>query len=159
MFACIISFLAQIRINLPGLVPITLQTLGIYLVSCTLKPKLALITVIVYLSMGIIGLPVYTGFQAGISTIVGPTGGYLGGFIVMVLIISLINKNDHARTKILAMIIGTIACYIIGTVWFIYLTNNSYITALTLCVLPFIPGDIIKILIACSLSTKLKKRI
>ena len=160
MFACIISILAQIRIDLPSVVPITLQTLGIYIVACTLKPKHALISVIVYLLMGVIGLPVFTGFNGGLSTIIGPTGGYLVGFIFMTLAISLLNnKHDNNIIKVFSMLVGTIICYLIGTVWFVYLTNNSFILAINLCVLPFIPGDIIKMTIACTLSTKLKKRL
>ena len=94
MFACIIAILAQIKIDLPSLVPITLQTLGIYLISCYLKPKLAFISTVVYLFMGIIGLPVFTGFKGGIGVLLGPTGGYIFSFPIMVSITSLIiNKN------------------------------------------------------------------
>ena len=147
MFACIIAILAQIKIDLPSLVPITLQTLGIYLISCYLKPKLAFISTVVYLFMGIIGLPVFT----------GPTGGYIFSFPIMVSITSLIiNKNKTLFFKILAMIIGTIVCYLIGTLWFIFITNNSFVLALSMCVIPFIPGDIFKIAITLILSNKIK---
>lgn len=155
MFACIIAILAQIKIDLPSLVPITLQTLGVYLISCYLKPKSAFISAIVYLFMGIIGLPVFTGFKGGIGVLLGPTGGYIFSFPIMALITSLI-INKITSFKILAMIIGTIVCYLIGTLWFIFITNNSFILALSMCVIPFIPGDIFKIATALILSNKIK---
>lgn len=160
MFACIVALLAQIKIDLPGLIPITLQTLGIYIIACSLTPKLAVIATTVYVLMGSIGLPVFTGFRGGLSTLLGPTGGYIFGFVITSLITSIIinNKNSTIR-KIAAMVIGTAACYLIGTIWFIYITNNTIITALTICVIPFIPGDIIKIVIASTLSTKIKTRL
>ncbi len=160
MFACIVALLAQIKIDLPGLVPITLQTLGIYIIACSLTPKLAVITTIVYVIMGSIGLPVFTGFRGGLSSLLGPTGGYIFSFPITSLIISLIinNKNSIIR-KIIAMIVGTAVCYLIGTIWFIYVTNNTIITALTVCVIPFIFGDIIKIAIASTLSAKIKTKL
>lgn len=160
MFACIVALLAQIKIDLPGLVPITLQTLGIYIIACSLTPKLAVITTIVYVIMGSIGLPVFTGFRGGLSSLLGPTGGYIFSFPITSLIISIIinNKNSIIR-KIIAMIIGTAVCYLIGTIWFIYVTNNTIITALTVCVIPFIFGDIIKIAIASTLSAKIKTKL
>ncbi|WP_288146775.1 biotin transporter BioY [Thomasclavelia cocleata] len=160
MFACSVALLAQIKIDLPGLVPITLQTLGIYIIACSLTPKLAVITTIVYVIMGAIGLPVFTGFRGGLSSLLEPTGGYIFSFPITSLIISIIinNKNSIIR-KIIAMITGTAVCYLIGTIWFIYATNNTIITALTVCVIPFIFGDIIKIVIASTLSTKIKTKL
>lgn len=156
MFACIIAILAQVKIDLPSMVPITLQTLGIYLVSCYLKPKLAFISTIVYLFMGIIGLPVFTGFKGGIGILFGPTGGYIFSFPIMTLIISLIiNKNNTLFSKIFAMILGTVICYLLGTLWFIFITDNSFILALSMCVIPFIPGDIFKIGVTLILSKKI----
>lgn len=160
MFACIVALLAQIRIDLPGLVPITLQTLGIYIIACSLTPKLAVIATIVYVLMGSIGLPVFTGFRGGLSSLVGPTGGYIFSFPITSLIISFIINNQNSVTrKIIAMTLGTAVCYLIGTIWFIYVTNNTFITALIICVIPFIPGDIIKIAVASTLSTKIKARL
>lgn len=155
MFACIVALLAQIKIDLPGLVPITLQTLGIYIIACSLTPKSAVITTIVYVIMGSIGLPVFTGFRGGLSSLLGPTGGYIFSFPITSLIISIIinNKNSIIR-KIIAMSTSTAVCYLIGTIWFIYVTNNTIITALTVCVIPFIFGDIIKIAIASTLYHK-----
>ena len=131
LFACLIAILAQIQIALPTLVPITLQTLGVYLVSLLLKPKLAFISTLVYVFMGASGLPVFGGFSGGLASL-----------LIMALVIALIVKrNEKLSFKIIALIIGTAVCYLIGTLWFIYVTNTSLIPALTMCVIPFLPGD------------------
>ena len=132
LFACLIAILAQIQIALPTLVPITLQTLGVYLVSLLLKPKLAFISTLVYVFMGAIGLPVFGGFSGGLASLLGPSGGYIFSFPIMALVIALIVKrNEKLSFKIIALIIGTAVCYLIGTLWFIYVTNTSLIPALT----------------------------
>lgn len=155
MFACIIAILAQIQIALPSLVPITLQTLGIYLVAMILKPKSAFTSSLIYILMGAIGLPVFAGFSGGIGILLGPTGGYIYSFPIIALIISFLN-NDHLSTKLTALIIATAVCYCIGTLWFMYINQSSLLAALSLCVLPFIPGDLIKIVAAIILSNKIK---
>lgn len=156
MFACIIAILAQIQIALPSLVPITLQTLGIYLTAMILKPKLAFTSSLIYILMGAIGLPVFAGFSGGIGILLGPTGGYIYSFPIMALIISFFNKNEDLLTKLLALTLGTIICYSIGTLWFMYINQASLISAISLCVIPFIPGDIVKIIVTIILSNKIK---
>lgn len=156
--ACILAIMAQFCISLPSLVPITMQTLGIYLMGLILKPKLAFISSFVYLLMGAIGLPVFSGFTGGISSLVGPAGGYIFSFPLVALIISIIvDKKDSWGIKVIALIIGTIICYSIGTLWFIYVTKASLVSALAICVIPFLLGDSIKIVISLILSSKLKR--
>lgn len=160
LFACLIAILAQIQIALPTLVPITLQTLGVYLVSLLLKPKLAFISTLVYVFMGAIGLPVFGGFSGGLASLLGPSGGYIFSFPIMALVIALIVKrNEKLSFKIIALIIGTAVCYLIGTLWFIYVTNTSLIQALTMCVIPFLPGDTLKIIISIILANRLNSKI
>ena len=151
MFACITAILAQIRFTLPSLVPITLQTLGIYLIGLVLKPKIAFISSLIYILMGAIGLPVYSGFSAGLSTILGPTGGYIFSFPITALIISyLVHYRSTTIFKFGALILGTI------TLWFMYIMKMSFSASLIICVLPFLPGDVLKIFIAAALTNKFK---
>lgn len=158
LFACILSILAQIKIDLPIGVPITLQTLGIYLIALYLKPKLAFITTLTYLLMGIIGLPVFHGFKGGIGILLGPTGGYIFAFPFTALLISYLVYNKNSLIiKIISLIIGTCLCYFIGTLWFVFISDNSLLAALSMCVIPFIPGDIVKMIIALFLINKIKK--
>lgn len=146
VFVCIMILLAQIKITLPGLVPITLQTIGIYMVGCLLPPKEALRSVMLYVIMGAIGFPVFAGYSGGLGVVLGPTGGYITSFPMMAYVISkgAYHKKDTV-TIIGSLILGTLLCYTMGTIWFVYTTEASVIAAISWCVLPFLWGDILKI--------------
>ncbi len=149
-------------ITIPGAVPITLQTFGVFMTISTLGGKKGTASVLFYIFMGIIGLPLFSGFQGGIGVLLGPTGGYIIGFIFSALLMWLFEKLFGNNTFIcaLSMIIALITCYISGTLWyvFIYSGNDSHIgigAAVSVCVLPFVIPDIIKI----SLVLIFKKRL
>ena len=144
-----------------GPIPITLATFGIYLVSALLGVKYATMSVIIYLILGVVGVPVFSGFNGGVQRIVGMTGGYLLGYLPCSLIISLIISGAK-RSFILylvAMLIGTVILYSIGTIWYIWQTGNTIFAALGLCVVPFLPGDVIKLVAASLLGYELNKRL
>ena len=114
----------------------------------------ATITYIVYLLLGLVGLPVFSGFEGGVGKVAGPTGGYLIGFIFMAIVCGLLMqvKKDKKIVNIVfcvvGMLIGTAIAYAFGTMWFCYSTGTGLGAAMALCVIPFIPGDLIKIAIA-----------
>jgi biotin transport system substrate-specific component len=158
MFACIIAIMSQIKITLPGLVPITLQTLAVYIVACLQKPKQAAISTFVYVVLGSVGVPIFAGFTGGLSVLFGPTGGYIFSFPLMAAVSSLIiNKKDSKTFHFVALIVGTILCYSLGTAWFMYVTGNSLLVSLVWCVFPFILGDMIKMVLATIFSKKVSK--
>ena len=151
-------------ISIPTEIPFTLQTMGIFLVCFLLGGKRASFSVLVYLLLGTIGVPVFAGFMGGPSAIMGPTGGYLIGFLGSTLIYLLIEKlmGDKLTSAILGMILGLLVCYLFGTIWFYILYNRGtgemgITTVLMICVVPFIPVDIIKIGLALFLGKLLKK--
>ena len=144
-----------------GPIPITLATFGIYLVSAVLGAKYATMSVIIYLMLGAVGVPVFSGFSGGIQRLVGMTGGYLLGYLPCAIIISLI-ISEAKRSFILylvAMLIGTVILYSIGTVWYMWQTGTTLFAALGLCVIPFLPGDVIKLVAASVLGCELNKRL
>ncbi len=160
LFAALTAILSQISVPLPFTpVPINLATLSVLLAGGLLGKKGGAISQIVYALLGAIGLPVYANFSSGISVIIGPTGGYIIGYIVAAFIVGIIveKSEKNLRTYMLSMCLGIIACYILGTAWFMYITNSNLTSALTLCVLPFIPGDIIKITIGALIANRLRK--
>ncbi|MBP5444830.1 MAG: biotin transporter BioY [Acholeplasmatales bacterium] len=140
-------------ISIPTTVPFTLQTMAIFLCMFMLKPVDSLISVLIYITIGIIGIPVFSNFKSGIGVIAGPTGGYILGFILMTLVPFII------KNKIASAIIGLIICYTFGSIWFLFF-NQSNITSiwkvLTICVLPFIIPDGVKLALAYILSLRLK---
>lgn len=143
-----------------GTVPITFATLAIYFIGAIIGEKYGTISVVIYILLGLVGLPVFSGFTGGLSRIIGVTGGYIIGYIPCVYVCGVIIKRAVKKFFVypLAMIVGTIILYIFGTLWYAYQTGNSIAAGLYVCVLPFLPGDVIKIIIASVFSHEFNKR-
>ena len=140
-----------------GMVPMSLTNLVIYLTIILLDKKRATISVAVYLLIGFVGLPVFAGFTGGAGKLLGPTGGYLIGYLVLSLVAGTILEKIE-KVKILALSMGTIGLYMIGTMWLMVQSKLSFMSALTVGVLPFVVFDVIKILIAVVLGNSIRKR-
>lgn len=141
-------------------VPISLGVLAIYLTAYVLSPIDSLISVSIFLLLGMAGLPVFSGYTGGIGKIVGPTGGYIIGFLFTVYISSLfINLKKGVLFDIIGMVLGLALCYLTGTLWFSYNQGKGFIASLSVCVVPFLIGDAIKIIIAAIVGPEIKKRI
>ena len=143
---------AQISIPLPFTpVPITGQTLAVLLVGAVLGSKRGAIALMAYLIEGIIGIPVFAGGTGGIGKLLGPTGGYLIGFIASSYLVGLLSEkgwDKSYRGSILAMGVGNAAIYLFGIPWLMVVTGVSLKGALFMGFLPFVPGDAVKLLIA-----------
>lgn len=143
-------------ISIPMTIPFTLQTFAVFLSVILLGGKRGTLSVIVYILLGTVGLPVFSGFKGGIGVISGPTGGYILGFIFASLIMWAFEAffGNRIQVYIISMILGLSACYAFGTLWFMIVYNhqNSSPASLSMilgwCVLPFIIPDLIKITLA-----------
>ncbi|MBQ7981607.1 MAG: biotin transporter BioY [Oscillospiraceae bacterium] len=147
-------------ISVPFAVPFTMQTFGVFCALLILGGKLGTISVTVYVLLGAVGLPVFAGFQGGMGVIFSPLGGFIIGFIVMGGVYFLITKNfgDKSRVQLAALAVGLLTCYISGTVWYIFFSNDTaLLTAVTTCVLPFIIPDAIKLWLAFIVSQRIKQ--
>lgn len=164
LFAALTCVLAPLSIPI-GPVPISLTNMVIYFSVYVLGWQRATITYIVYLLLGLVGLPVFSGFEGGIGKLAGPTGGYLIGFIFMAILCGLFVKikEEHKMINLVVgiagMILGTVVAYAFGTAWFCFSTGTGLAAALALCVFPFILGDLIKIVIAALIAPPLAKQI
>lgn len=138
----------------PAAVPFTLQTLGVYLVLLLFGGRCGVITVAAYLLLGAVGLPVFAGGLGGFSVLCGVTGGYLWGFLLAAFLYLLC-----ARWRVLALVLGQLAGYALGTVWFCVLSGDRLGVALVTCVLPFLLPDAAKMALALWLAPRLKKAI
>lgn len=153
IFAALMCIFGPLSVPI-GPVPVSLTNLILYFAIYLIGTKGTLTSYCVYLLLGIVGLPIFSNFEGGIAKVVGPTGGYLLGFIPMVIIIGVVHKLTKKNNilnivcTILAMIAGTAVAYVLGTIWFLYVTKASLTYALTVCVYPFIPFDLIKMVIA-----------
>lgn len=164
LFAALTCVLAPLSIPI-GPVPISLTNLVIYFSLYVLGWQRATITYLVYLLLGLVGLPVFSGFEGGVGKLAGPTGGYLIGFIFMAIISGLFVKMKEDEVilnrvlGIAGMILGTLVAYAFGTAWFCYSTGTGLSAALALCVIPFIPGDLVKIIVAAVVAPTVAKQI
>ena len=133
-----------------GPVPLSLATFAVYLAGAVSGKKNGTIAVALYLLIGIIGVPVFSGFSGGFQKLAGVTGGYLAGYLPCAFLAGLgaERAEKKGRKWILPamMVLGTAVLYAVGTAWFMVQTGNALRAALGLCVLPFLPGDAAKIL-------------
>lgn len=170
LFAALMAICSWITI--PSGIPFTLQTFGVFMAVALLGGKRGTISISLYVLMGIIGLPVYSGFKAGVGHLLGMTGGYIWGFIASALVMwAMMNikpKNKVVANvyKIFTMLVGLFVCYALGTAQFMYLylqKNGAGSATLAMClgwcVIPYILPDCIKIALAFILSERLKRYI
>ncbi len=147
-------------ISIPTVVPFTLQTFGVLLAGALLGRKRGVLAVLVFLLLGALGLPVFAGFSGGLGAIVGPTGGYLVGFLFTAWIVGRFAELGRPWLLILGMVLGILVCYLFGTAWFIlvYSRTGSPIgvaAALGMCVVPFLLPDLAKLILAFFLARRL----
>lgn len=130
-----------------GPIPVSLGTFIMMLTVYLLGTRRSLISCAVYLLLGAVGMPVFSGYHGGISKLVGPTGGFLFGYLGLVIVAGLILRLGKRKLSwaVLAMALGMTVNYICGTVWFSVQTASSLRQAFDVCVLPFIPVDVLKI--------------
>lgn len=150
-------------ISIPLTVPITLQTMGVVLISGLFGAKRGTLSILLYILIGAIGVPVFSGFKSGFGVLLGSTGGYIIGFIFTALIVGIVSdKTNKLWALILSMVVGILVCYAFGTAWFavVYAKTNepaSLATILGWCVIPFLIPDAVKIALAAVLTNRLKK--
>lgn len=158
LFAALTAVCSMISIPLPFTpVPINLATLSVFLAGGLLGPKYGSISQLVYVILGAVGLPVFHNFTSGIGIVTGPTGGYIIGYVAAAWLIGFLSEKIGRGfyKNIASMAAGLAVCYTLGTLWFMYLTSTGLTAALIACVVPFLPGDAIKIASGAILVKKL----
>lgn len=158
LMTAVTCVLGPLSIPLPfSPVPISLTNFAIFLAIFVLGMKNGTISFIIYLLLGAVGVPVFSSFRGGLQVLAGPTGGYLIGFIFLALIMGF--ALDHFDRKlvptIIGMIIGMAVCYAFGTVWLAKLLSLSFKEGLMMGVIPYLTGDVAKIIIAAIVGPKL----
>ena len=142
-------------------VPITLQTFFLNLASALLGGSLGALSQVIYLLLGILGLPVFAGGKAGLGVLLGPTGGYLIGFILSAFLVGkmiALRSNPGALWMGLAMIVGLLVIDFCGALQLSLVAKLSFKKALILGVLPFLPGDFLKIIAATLVASKVREK-
>ena len=158
LFTALVALCSQLTLNL-GPVPFSLSLLPVLLAGALLPPGEAALSLTAYLLLGAVGVPVFSGFGSGLGKLLGPTGGYLLGYLPAAVLVSAgIRRWGSAwQVQAAAMAAGVLACYALGTVWFLISQQVSLSVCLRLCVWPFLPWDAVKIALAVLLSLRLRK--
>ena len=149
LMTALTCILGPLSIPLPfSPVPISFTNLVLYFSVFVLGTKFSTISYIVYLLIGLVGLPVFSGFSGGPAKVAGPTGGYL---------------VEHFKGKlsfaVLGMVLGTSVCYLFGTIWLSMQLNIGFVAGLGVGVFPYIPGDLVKIAIVCIIGPKIRRAV
>lgn len=162
IFAVVIAICSWISI--PATVPFTLQTFAVFLSVILLGGRRGTVSVLVYILLGAIGVPVFAEFTGGLGIILNNTGGYIIGFLFSALVMwaaeSLFGRK--LWVQVVSMVVGLAVCYAFGTVWFmlVYMRDAGPVGLMTVlgwCVIPFILPDLVKIVLALMLGSTLKK--
>ncbi len=167
VFAAIIAVMAQLAIPMPSGVPMTLQTLAVPLAGIVLGAKRGTLATLLYVLLGFVGVPVFAGFTGGPGIVLGVTGGFIVSFPLMAWLAGMGMRfadrlRDHGRhaagwgAVYAGLVSGAVINYIVGMVWFAVATKGSLKEAFLLCVVPFLPTALIKIIVAGTLGVLLR---
>lgn len=163
LFAALTAVCGFISIPVPGTpIPIVLQNMLVVLTGLILGPAWGAAATVLFLAVGALGLPVFSGGTGGIARFMGPTGGFLYGYALATLAAGLIAQRPKHGVKtpmlrlVLATVLGFVVMYIPGVLHFMKVMDKTFSQTMTLCVVPYIPGDIVKMVVAVLLSSKLR---
>lgn len=158
LMTAVTCILAPLSIPI-GPVPISLTNFAIYLSLYLLDWKKGTISYILYLLLGLVGLPVFSGFTGGIGKLAGQLADISLVSFQAIIAGIVIDKFSQRWIQILGMIVGTAICYAFGTAWFCIQAGYTVSAALAVCVIPFIPADLIKMVIAMIIGPEIRKRL
>lgn len=159
LFTALIVIMAQFVIPIQP-VPFSFAIMAIFITGAMLEPKQAFFAVLAYIILGAIGLPVFAGQKGGLGVLLGSTGGFIFAYPFIALITAVFIKHLKIKFIIsapLGMLIGTFLCYLIGSLWFTFISKSDFIHAVKVCALPFIPLDILKMVISTLLAFYVRK--
>ena len=161
VMAALICVAGPLSISI-GPIPLSLASFAVYMAGAVLGAKKGALAVGIYLLLGLVGLPVFSGFSGGLQKLIGVTGGYLVGYLPCACITGLAVKPNSPESGLrwrlpAFMALGTAVLYLIGTAWFMVQTRNTLAASMGMCVIPFLPGDAVKIVAASLLARPVRR--
>lgn len=162
LMTAVLCILGPLSLMIPvSPVPISLTNFAVCLAAVVLGMKRGSLACLLYLLIGFIGVPVFSAFTGGPGKLLGPTGGYLIGFLFLALIAGYFVDRNPGKPAygILGMILGTLVLYALGTAWLAYVAGMTFAQAMMAGVVPFLPGDAVKILLAALVGYPVKRRL
>lgn len=155
VLAAVLSVSAQVSIPLPSGIPVTLQTFAVALCASLGGLFAGTVSVLVYILLGSFGLPVFSSFRGGLSIVLGPTGGFIIGFLPFAVLCGLDIKNRFAKTAV--SVSGLLICHLLGIIQYAVLSKTGFVQSMMIVSLPFIVKDIISVAAAQALAISIKK--
>lgn len=157
MFAAVLAVLSQLSIPMPSGVPVTLQTFAVALTAYVLGWKFGCAATIVYILLGAVGVPVFAGFSGGVSVLTGMTGGFIWGFIFMVLLcgFGMAQKNKVLLGVLSAL--GLAVCHLLGIVQFMAVSGNGFAASAMMVSVPYLIKDVVSVVIAYVLALAIRR--
>ena len=162
LMTALICVLAPISIPLPDPIPaITLGTFAVYISAYIIGPWYSSASVLIYILLGIVGLPIFSKSQAGLQVVAGPTGGYMLGYFFITLCTGWMVKRFEKKIylHIIGMTVGMLACHIIGTIWLGISMHLSTGAAIAAGFTPFMPGEALKITASAAICYPMRKQL
>lgn len=160
IMAALTAVMAQISIPMPLGVPMTMQTFAVTLAGVILGSKRGALSMVVYLLIGSVGVPVFSNMGGGIQYLVGPTGGFLLSFPIMAYLIGVgVEKKRQKGMFSLYLILGTLVNYVVGVAMYCVLMDSTIWVGISACVIPFIPTAVVKAIAAAVLGLQVRKRL
>ncbi len=158
LMAALTAVCSQLQIPLP-MVPINLALFAVHLTGVLLGARWGALAMTAYVLLGFAGVPVFSGFSSGPAVLFGKTGGYIAGYVLCAFLVGRMTgtKSPSFTRLCLAMAAGTAGCYALGTGWFMLLTRMDLPVTLSYCVIPFLPGDLAKIILAALMVLRLRR--
>ena len=158
VMAALMAVVAPFSISI-GPIPLSFCTLVIYLAGYLLGWKRAAAATLAYILLGAVGMPVFSGFAAGLGVVAGPTGGYIVGYLPLAALSGLASRLKSRPLQLVGMIGATAVLYAFGTAWYCVQSGSPLAPALAACVIPFLPGDLIKMMAVLSVGPVLRERL
>ena len=159
MFAAILAVLSQISLPMPSGVPVTLQTFAVALTGVVLAWKLGTVSTLIYILLGAVGVPVFSGFSGGVQVLVNYTGGFIWGFIVMALLCGI---GIQRKNKVLGMALGLAGlavCHLFGVIQFMVVLKMGFAESFLLASMPYIIKDVISVVLAYMVGSQIRTRL
>ena len=160
LFIALTAVCSWISVPVPGTaVPINLATFAVILTGTILGSRQGAFTMLVFLLLGAAGLPVFHGLTGGLGILTGPTGGFLAGYVTLAAVTGLYRKFHRPSAVLFALLClaGETILYALGVLWFMHLSGSGIAAAVAACVLPFLPGDLLKCALAWIITGRLRR--
>ena len=162
LMTAMICVIAPFAITIPiSPVPVSLANLIIGIAIYVLGMKKCVASTLLYLLIGFVGMPVFSGFMGGAGKLIGPTGGYLIGYVLFVVIggVFVRRYKEKKILQLIGMLLGMCSCYLLGTIWLMYQSKMDFMTAFMTGVVPFILADTLKMIMVVVFGNQLRKRL